>query len=297
MFWQKLFAPHILERGYDYYCNEAVENLEVSMDSIRADVIGTEDYEVEISLNNEDIIDMYCSCPYADSGKNCKHMAAVLYEWEEIKAKDKSLSQNRDVDKDLFINSHTINGYMKKMKAVSNLVEEADINVVRSYLSSILVENERLLLNFNSIVNKQITEDDIKYYIRQVDNIVTNYLGRTGFISYYESDDFISELEVIIDNDICPMINNENYMSAFKLMNYIFQVISDVAMDDSNGGTGMLADRIYELWVELLLKVSEDEKQEMFHWFTAHLDGSIIDYLEEYIERIIIEEFEEKKYE
>ena len=27
--------------------------------------------------------DMYCSCPYAEGVNNCKHMVAVLYEWEE----------------------------------------------------------------------------------------------------------------------------------------------------------------------------------------------------------------------
>ena len=47
MNWKKLFAIHILERGYDYYCDDAVENMEISDDIIRADVIGTEDYEVE----------------------------------------------------------------------------------------------------------------------------------------------------------------------------------------------------------------------------------------------------------
>ena len=35
----------------------------------------------------------------------------------------------------------------------------------------------------------------------------------------------------------------------------------------------------------------------MFDWFTAHLDGSVIDYLEEYIEQIIVEKFEEKEFE
>ena len=34
----------------------------------------------------------------------------------------------------------------------------------------------------------------------------------------------------------------------------------------------------------------------MFNWFTEHLDGSVIDYLEEYIEQIIMEEFEEKEF-
>ena len=50
MDWQRLFATHILKRGYDYYRKNAVENLDVSDDGIRADVIGTEDYEVEIYL-------------------------------------------------------------------------------------------------------------------------------------------------------------------------------------------------------------------------------------------------------
>ncbi len=35
----------------------------------------------------------------------------------------------------------------------------------------------------------------------------------------------------------------------------------------------------------------------MFIWFTTHMDGSVIDYLEEYIEQIIMEEFKEPEYE
>ena len=31
---------------------------------------------------------MYCTCPYADDGNNCKHMAAVLYEIEEQEGSD-----------------------------------------------------------------------------------------------------------------------------------------------------------------------------------------------------------------
>ena len=67
-------------------------------------------------------------------------------------------------------------------------------------------------------------------------------------------------------------------------------------MDDSDGGTGMLADRIYGLWQELLEKADPEVKKEMFQWFTTHLDGSVIDYLEEYIEQIIMDEFRGKEY-
>ena len=99
----------------------------------------------------------------------------------------------------------------------------------------------------------------------------------------YEADGFISELGEIIDEDVGRMIDNDNYLSAFEVMNYIFVLIGDVDMNDSDGGAGMLADRIYQLWLELLAKVSVEEKKKMIDWFTSHLDGSVIDYLEEYI--------------
>ena len=296
MNWKKLFAIHILERGYDYYCDDAVENMEISDDIIRADVIGSEDYEVEISLSNGEVTDMYCSCPYALDGRNCKHMAAVLYEWSENEAEEKKDEENA-INTDLFQPAYTVKSHKKKLTAVEGLVSGANEEDVRSFLAAVLAEDEKLLLRFHNIINKQVTREDINNYIRQVDIIADRYMGRNHFISYYEADGFISELEEIIDEDVRRMIDNGNYLSAFEVMNYIFVLIGDVDMDDSDGGTGMLADRIYQLWLELLVKVSSKEKRKMFDWFTSHLDGSVIDYLEEYIEQIIMGEFEEKEYE
>ena len=294
MNWKKLFATHILERGYDYYLENAVENIEVSEDIIRADVIGSEDYEVEISVNSGEVTDMYCSCPYALDGRNCKHMAAVLYEWSEDAEEEESTKEG---NVDLFQPAYTINAYKKKVAAVEELVSGATEDEVRSFLVAVLGEEEKLLLRFHNTINKQVTREDINNYIRQVDIIADRYLGRNHFISYYEADGFISELEEIIDEDVRRMIDNNKYLSAFEVMNYIFVLIGDVDMDDSDGGTGMLADRIYQLWLELLVKVSAEEKKKMFDWFTSHLDGSVIDYLEEYIEQIIMGEFDEKEYE
>ena len=296
MNWKKLFAIHILERGYDYYCDDAVENMEISDDIIRADVIGSEDYEVEISLSNGEVTDMYCSCPYALDGRNCKHMAAVLYEWSENEEEEKKEEENA-INTDLFQPAYTVNSHKKKLTAVEELVRCANEEDVRSFLAAVLAEDEKLLLRFHNTINKQVTRDDINNYIRQVDLIADRYLGRNYFISYYEADGFISELEEIIDEDVRRMIDNGDYLSAFEVMNYIFVLIGDVDMDDSDGGTSMLADRIYQLWLELLVKVSLEEKRKMFDWFTSHLDGSVIDYLEEYIEQIIMEKFEEKEYE
>lgn len=62
---------------------------------------------------------MSCSCPYALDGRNCKHMAAVLYEWSE-----NDMDENEEMEmienNDLFEPAYTINAYEKKLDAVVN---------------------------------------------------------------------------------------------------------------------------------------------------------------------------------
>lgn len=306
MNWQKLFASHILERGYDYYCDGAVENIEIGRDDLRADVVGTEDYEVEISLNDGKVTDMYCSCPYAAGGNNCKHMAAVLYEWtadimDEDEPED---TDNEDVDDDadaesmdLFKPAVTVCDYKKKSAAVEKLVASAESDIVQAFLVSVLAEDKKLLLRFRNMVNKCATNEDVEDYFEQIDEIADRYLGRDHFINYYQAYDFMSELEEIIDKDVRRMIDNGSHISAFHVMNHIFVLLGNVDMDDSGGETSMLAEQIYQLWLELLTKVNAQDKRKMFIWFTTHMDGSVIDYLEEYIEQIIMEEFKEPEYE
>lgn len=306
MNWQKLFASHILERGYDYYCDGAVENIEIGHDDIRADVVGTEDYEVEISLNDGKVTDMYCSCPYAAGGNNCKHMAAVLYEWtadimDENEPED---TDNEDMDDDadaesmdLFEPAVTVCDYKKKSAAVEKLVTSAERDIVQAFLVSGLAEDKKLLLRFRNMVNKCATNEDVEDYFEQIDEIADRYLGRDHFINYYQAYDFMLELEEIIDKDVRRMIDNGSHISAFHVMNHIFVLLGNVDMDDSGGETSMLAEQIYQLWLELLTKVNAQDKRKMFIWFTTHMDGSVIDYLEEYIEQIIMEEFKEPEYE
>lgn len=309
MDWKKLFSPVILERGYEYYCDDAVQHLTVSDGCITADVLGSEDYDVEISIDEDNITEMYCSCPFASGGNNCKHMAAVLYAWEEEEfddddenAVEEDLDEEEDLqaqslDADLFLKGHTLQTRERKLKAIRQLAAEADSDDVREFLISILMDDEKSLLRFYSMVrHRQGKEDDVERYLRQVDDIVERHVGRNGFIDYYGAGDFISDLEEILYNDVRRIINQGNYMSAFKLVNYIFLAAADVNMDDSDGGLGMLADTVYGLWAELIEKANGEDKREMFHWFIAHLDGSVIDYMEDYIENILMNEFQEDEF-
>ena len=81
--WKVLFRPHILERGLNYYEMGAVLNVQKTETGLCATVVGNENYEVEIKITDGRVYDMWCSCPYAEDGNNCKHMAAVLFKSDE----------------------------------------------------------------------------------------------------------------------------------------------------------------------------------------------------------------------
>lgn len=77
---EDIIPNHILSRGYDYYNEDCIKRFRIDENLVYASVLGTDLYEVEITLdsNHHDVIDATCSCPY-DQGPYCKHIASVLY--------------------------------------------------------------------------------------------------------------------------------------------------------------------------------------------------------------------------
>ena len=67
----------VLELGQEYFAKGAVNDLEQTDGGWRAQVEGTESYNV--TLGGTEAVDTWiCNCPY-DHGPVCKHVAATLY--------------------------------------------------------------------------------------------------------------------------------------------------------------------------------------------------------------------------
>ena len=94
--WQHLFSGGVLQRGRDYYKQNKVRSLIRDGETWYATVEGAADYEVVIRIENSRVSSMQCSCPYAEDGNRCKHMAAALY---EITARDMPVLPTRSVKK------------------------------------------------------------------------------------------------------------------------------------------------------------------------------------------------------
>src|ERR1044072_5756505 len=91
---EQQISKTILDRGRDYYESGAVINLEeTEKDCWQAEVEGTDIYETEVRLKNNEITDYFCNCPY--EGDLCKHVVAVLFAIREEMSQQKQTGTSK----------------------------------------------------------------------------------------------------------------------------------------------------------------------------------------------------------
>lgn len=257
MKWTNLFEKHILERGIMYYWEDCVENLEVDAGEITAVVKGSEQYDVTIKLNKNDISDMTCTCPYAETGENCKHMAAVLYAWQNAGKQP----QNTEME-------------------IKEAVEHTDVEKLRKFLTSVLVQNEKLWRKFIMETKPDSAPVVLEEIEAEIAAIIDCYM-EDDYIHYREASSFISELFNILEDEAIPRMEHGQLRDAFLISTLVFLTLNDVEMDDSDGGMSVIASTCRSMWETIINQADDELQQEIYDWLTEHSRGVIVDYLED----------------
>ncbi|MCI5773380.1 MAG: SWIM zinc finger family protein [Erysipelotrichaceae bacterium] len=282
--WKGLFREIILERGRDYFYGGMVTEFQKTDSGYRAVVMGTEEYEVEIEIDKDRVNDMSCSCPYAEDGNYCKHMAAVLYKIEKENETNNELKENW-FDPGLGSEKELI-------ETIAKMSEDELRNLVKS-----LADRDNLIKNM--IITRYaltIDENQLKRLKSEVDDIVGHYEDRSGFINYRNAWDFTIALQDFLEEKVSMLIERRYYAFAFKLTNYVFKTIGNIDIDDSDGGISMIANVCYEKWKKILENCDNAEKNKMFSWFMHHHgNGYVIDYMEDYIKDFLMNEFQDQE--
>ena len=246
MEWQRFFREHILERGYDYFCDGAVLDLKKAGDTLTATVKGTIDYFVRISFDGELITDMSCSCPYAEDGNYCKHMAAVLFKHEEfgdgVKTNESDKIGNANMSADM-------------TATLSEVVAGMGTETLRKELLSILENDRDLSIGFMLRHNK--SDDSMSQYIsnkrKNADTILRQCADRHGFVDWRNASSFASRLiaEVIFElRDFTS--DDDEAKAAFDVSLYVYHLFADTDIDDSGGETQYFTDECLNLWESIV---------------------------------------------
>ena len=284
MKWHTLFRQHILDRGIEYYEDGHVVDFNYSDDEIIAQVDGTDVYDVQIMLDGEEVIDMYCSCPYATDGRNCKHMAAVLFKFEEVLAGEDAEIEDSSLIEDFY------QRHQREKEEVTELISKIPEDKVRELLVGFVLADEglkhRLKMQYEFKMNSKLMLE----LRTEIDHIIYRH-SRGGYVDWYNASEFTSELSCFLHTKVMLLIEKNCLKQAFELTNLVFHCIGNIDMDDSDGGSSFVANSCYECWKQIIEKSDEIYRSEMKSWFETHRDGYVIDIYEEYMEEILFEFF------
>ncbi|MDO4649889.1 MAG: SWIM zinc finger family protein [Eubacteriales bacterium] len=279
MLWYRFFEPHILDRGEAYYQDGCVTSFKFTETGIDAQVEGEYLYHISIELDGGHVKDMSCDCPYARSGENCKHMAAVLFQYEEMLAEedfssDSEESDDTDDDDELYASDSD-----EVAELVSRIPEEECRNILIDYVRQDVSLYHKLQIQYTDKLNKR----QKRALKEEIDHIVRNNSYR-GYVDWRQADQFVSELTDFLDEKVRQLIQHNELEFAFELTNEVFHCVGTMDMDDSYGGSSDVASQCYEYWRLILERSDETLKNRMKKWFRMHQHGYVLDVYEDYLE-------------
>ena len=169
----------ILQRGLDYFQKGRVHDLEeVSPHNYEAVVEGSEDYFVELTVENDVVTDYSCDCPY-DMGPVCKHVAAVIFALQEEKL---GLTEKTAKSK------NKTKSPAKKQKSpaeqLKELLGKASVDELKELISK---EASRNMMFRNHVMTSlEHYNDNVskEFYRNQVRAMIKSAMGRYDYLDW-----------------------------------------------------------------------------------------------------------------
>lgn len=218
------FLNQVLDRGYEYYVNGAVDDIEIQNGNYHAMVCGSEDYEVNIYTKDGMILHMDCTCPYAQEN-TCKHEAALLYAITDEKYEQDIASSPANEEDEQILQKIT--------------KEQLDAFILQKLMSDHVFR-----MDFESNF-RQFYALRVESYVNEWRKILCGAMERHGFIFYNQTSEFESMVLALIyklkkEVSVYPW-------NVFSICTTIYEELIDLPIDDSNGTITSIASQLREM--------------------------------------------------
>lgn len=205
--------PVILDRGRDYWKQEAVDRIYKSSDgTVKAVVYGSEIYHVRLKLLDSTVDSYSCDCPY-DYGPVCKHIAAVLYEL--------SASENRAVVE-----------IPKLREVLEGRSKDELINIIEEIIEQEEGWSNLLLARYAGAPQ----ENNFAYYKNVLKSSLELIEDRFGFIGYRQAENAAETALRLLDTAETAIVDSE-FEQALTIIEVVIVTMHETLSysDDSNG--------------------------------------------------------------
>ena len=244
----------ILKRGLQYFKKGYVGEPElISPGEFEVLVEGTETYVVNLKIDNNEVTEFVCTCPY-DFGPVCKHVVAALFYLlkDELGLEVRGLKSAKSSAKP-----------KSKRKSVAEQVEDLLDIMPHEELKDFVREKCDSDRNFRQLfVGRhayRIIPESKELYAKQVKAILQDAKGRKGYIDYYEVRNVGNEVYEMVQNAE-QLLNSGNTESAMYMAIAILEEMTKALdySDDSNADIGTSV----ESSISILYSISELELPE-----------------------------------
>ncbi|WP_374724240.1 SWIM zinc finger family protein [Calidifontibacillus erzurumensis] len=218
----------ILDRGKDYYDYGHVEKItEVNDNHFLIEVSGSDNYIVEVFIDDSgEIVDTSCDCPY-DWGEYCKHQAAAFYALNE---------KNEEIIKPTIKKTSSKKNKIDIKEIVSNLSKDELIQIVLNITSEYEEIERELLFKYAP------SEDEVSSSKKLIREFINKYKYR-GFIEWNDVYDALKGAEMTLSKARQKVKMNE-VESAVHLCLAVLSIVVEALeyCDDSSGYVGSVID-------------------------------------------------------
>ena len=252
--WKNKFAPKVLERGQQCFTTGCVQKLKQDSNTIRATVNGTTRYDVTIHLSGDLPKTMECTCPFADDGANCKHMAAVLF---AVEAGEFSFTEEPDeeIDETIFW-----------QRVFQQLPGEI---LYRELLRTTLRDQElqeRLLIRLTGKLPDGMLKDWEKLLKRYSKNMAIG----SKYIDYDSIPRYIQNLTEFLDDRLSLLKEVNAVMDGFLLVGLVFDIAFQRIQNHKDEELLKLIGYCEKEWLLAFEYATAAEKKKMHDWYWAH---------------------------
>ena len=246
------FDEEILKRGFEYYKSNKVNALERDENTWTAEVCGSEDYEVTITLDKDrEIIEITCDCPY-DWGPYCKHQAATLYALQNMG--DKADKQKKKT----------------KMQDLRTILEKQDkqtlLSIVLEFAKRDKFMKEELLLRYSE-------KSDVLENARNVIKVSIRKNADHGFVNERDVSHAVDGAYTVLEM-IDDVVSTSDVLGAISLCIVVLEemMIFIDHCDDSDGYVSDVISGTIELIQELAssMPMKEEEIEILFNMVFTH---------------------------
>lgn len=289
--WMDLFKRVILERGYDYFERGKVKDVHWEGDTVYGKVKGTEEYNVSVEIDGENVGKLSCDCPYAKGQKKCKHMAALLF---KVLGGDICIDDEYDDEYDEYYEDYPYecdqyyNNIIDDDCRIDKIIDGLDEEILKDVLKYLLENNSSARRSFWQYINSEDNNSNIEDLKESIDCIFYEN-SDDEYIGYDEASILWDEFNYYIDRKIEPLIGLHRYMEAVELTLHLASSFTEYDIDDSDGIIMGIYSRCEEMISSAICLCSEKEEEKIFQAVVYEVENNFDEngYYKGFLDRLL----------